>query len=185
MVKKAVVLFMAVILVMVGCSSGVATQDSEVVVTDEVGELETVEEITEAGREEEDWSERYDRLIAAVYGDDFDMAYSMEDIVGTTDDDNFLCDYKKLALTLENNCVLLAQETGDGTERTIEYDIEVLSGECAIMYDNDEGVSTIIWSGRGHAQGTTAITLGTGTGCLRLTALDGKAKLKISLQCLE
>lgn len=133
----------------------------------------------------EDWSEKNKRILTKVYGDNFKMAYSMDGINGTTDEDNFLCDFSKLNLQLESNCVLLSQETGDGTERTIQYEIKVLSGQCAIMYDNESGDSTTIWSGNGQANGSTTITLDDGANCLRLQALDKNTELKIKLQCTK
>lgn len=102
---------------------------------------------------DEDYSMIFDRVRSMVYGDDFHMSYSMEEIIGTTDEDNFLCEYSKMDLILNSNCVLLFQEAGDGNERTIKYDIDVSSGECALIYDNDSGESIEIWSGTGAANG--------------------------------
>lgn len=191
--RKTVLFILCSALLMAGCSAGsgsdVAVSSAAVVddsseVSSGVSESER-NDARDVGRPTEDWSERYDRIIAMVYGDDFHMAYSMEDIVGTADDDNFLCDYSKLTLSVENNCVLLAQETGDGAVRTVKYDIDVLSGECAIIYDSDDGSNTVVWSGKGTVQGTATITLSDGANCLRLKALDDDTRLKVSLQCVE
>ena len=140
---------------------------------------------TDLSAEDEDWSEKYDRVIAMVYGNDFHMSYSMHDIVGETDDENFSGEYSKLDITVDNNYILLAQEAGDNTERTVKYDIDVISGECAIKYDNDADESVIIWSGKGQADGTTTIKLGAGANCLRIEALEANTRLKIKLKCTK
>lgn len=94
-------------------------------------------------------------------------------------------EYSKLDITVGNNCVLLAQEVGDNTERTIGYHIDVISGKCAIKYDNDEGESVTIWSGEGQADGVTTIKLAGGANCLRLEALETDTRLKIKLKCTK
>lgn len=191
--RKIVLFILCSALLAAGCSSGSSSGAALETTAAAVDVTEAYSGVSESKREEkeaanqqtEDWSERYDRIIAMVYGDDFHMAYSMEEIVGTTDDDNFLCDYSKLKMSVENSCVLLAQETGDGTERTVKYDIEVLSGECAVTYDSNDGSSTVLWSGRGEAQGTAAVTLSDGANCLRLKALDDNTVVRASLQCVR
>ena len=52
-------------------------------------------------------------------------------------------------------------------------------------YDSDDGSNTVVWSGKGKAQGTATITLSDGANCLRLKALDDDTRLKVSLQCVE
>lgn len=191
--KKVVLLIMCFAVFAAGCSANTvieSTEVSEAPIIAETGDSvsklrgETAE-VMLPELETEDWSEHYDRVVSSVYGDDFHTSYSMEDIVGTTDDDNFLCEYKKLKMSLADHCILLAQEKGDGTERTVIYDIDVISGECAITYDNDEGISTVIWSGKGKAQDTATIKLGEGANCLRLEAIGGDTELKLKLQCVK
>jgi|GEM_PF-4990277 len=193
--KKYVISFVWVVLLLVGCSPTLENkipQEKKTSMADEMipnsntlASEKGVEAKSDLSAENEDWSEKYDRVIAMVYGDDFHMTYSMHDIVGETDDENFLGEYSKLDITVGNNCVLLAQEAGDNTERTIKYDIDVISGKCAIKYDNDEGESATIWSGEGQADGVTAIKLGGGANCLRLEALETDTRLKIKLKCTK
>lgn len=191
--RKIAVSFVFIAMLMAGCSSSSANQSAQeskasaVVEKNHDFDATGVEEKAdkEADSSAEDWSEKYDGIIAKVYGDDFHMAYSMNDIVGKTDDENFLCDYSKLDLTVENNCVLLAQEAGDHTDRTVTYEVDVIFGECAVKYDNDQGESVVIWSGKGQAEGTAAVKLGGGANCLRIEALDNDTRLKIKLQCAK
>ena len=109
----------------------------------------------------------------------------MTEIVGQTEDNDFLANYSKLDLILDSNCILLAQRTGDGTARTLSYELDVTSGACALMYDNDEGESQVLWSGSGQTQDTVTIQLGGGANCLRLTAIDGQAQLHLKLECTK
>lgn len=193
--KKCIVVFVCAVLLLAGCSSTLtndSTQERKTSMTDEIIpnlDTSTSEKRTDAepnsSAGDEDWSEKYDRAIAMVYGDDFHMSYSMHDIVGETDDENFLGEYSKLDITVDNNCILLAQEVGDNTERTIKYDVDVISGECAIKYDNDKDESVTIWSGKGQADGVTTITLGGGANCLRIEALAAATRLKIKLNCTK
>lgn len=193
--KKCIVVFVRAVLLLVGCSSTLtndSTQERKTSMANEIiPNLDTLtsEKRTDAepnsSAGDEDWSEKYDRAIAMVYGDDFHMSYSMHDIVGETDDENFLGEYSKLDITVDNNCILLAQEVGDNTERTIKYDVDVISGECAIKYDNDKDESVTIWSGKGQADGATTITLGGGANCLRIEALAADTRLKLKLNCTK
>ncbi|PNV59826.1 hypothetical protein C0033_22285 [Clostridium sp. chh4-2] len=191
--RKIAVSFVLIAMLMAGCSLSSANQSAQESKTSSA--VEKNHDFDTMGAEEkadkevdssvEDWSEKYDGIIAKVYGDDFHMAYSMSDIVGKTDDESFLCDYSKLDLTVENNCVLLAQEAGDHTDRTVIYEVDVISGECAVKYDNDQGESVVIWSGKGQAEGTAAVKLSGGANCLRIEALDNDTRLKIKLQCTK
>lgn len=135
--------------------------------------------------EEEDYSVKSDRIISKVYGDDFHMAYSMEDVVGTVDEEKFLCEYSKLDIKLNSNCILLEQETGDGSERNIKYEIDAAEGECVLTYDTEEGDSTELWRGTGKGTCTTKIILGNGAGCLRLAAIDGYSRVKLKITVTE
>lgn len=191
--RKIAVSFVFIAMLMAGCSLSSVNQSAQESKTSSA--VEKSHDFDTMGAEEkadkevdssaEDWSEKYDGIIAKVYGDDFHMAYSMNDIVGKTDDESFLCDYSKLDLTVENNCVLLAQEAGDHTDRTVTYEVDVISGECAVKYDNDQGESVVIWSGKGQAEGTAAVKLGGGANCLRIEALDNDTRLKIKLKCTK
>lgn len=183
--KKYMLSLVCVILLLAGCSSTLENESTQKIIpsADTLTSEKGVN--AESTLSSEDWSEKYSHVVSRVYGDDFHMTYSMHDIVGETDDENFLGEYSKLDITVDNNCVLLAQETGDSTERTVKYDIDVISGKCAIKYDNDEGESIIIWAGKGQADGETTIKLGGGANCLRLEALETDTRLKIKLKCTK
>lgn len=71
--KMAAILMLCSVIMATGCSLGPAP--------------EAAKDQTQSAQQTEDWSEHYDRVIAMVYGDDFHMAYSMDEIVGSTDDE--------------------------------------------------------------------------------------------------